>query len=67
MQVIVELLKQSAIETFERTTQGLEPEDSNKRLLNIGATTSSESRDQQLVSFGGFTQFVTFTSQFTAS
>ena len=50
----VYVLKQNANETLERTTGGqvscLDPEDANKRLLLIGATTSSESNDQQQVS-----------------
>ena len=41
----VYVLKQIANETLERTTggqvSGLDPEDANKRLLLIGATTST--------------------------
>ena len=48
------MLKQIANETLERTTSGqvsgLDPEDANKWLLLIGATTSAESNDQQQVS-----------------
>ena len=50
----VYVLKQIANETLERTNgrqvSGLDPEDANKRLLFIGATTSTESNDQQQVS-----------------
>ena len=50
----VYVLKQIANETLERTTggqvSGFDPEDANKRLLLIGATTSTGSNDQQWVS-----------------
>ena len=50
----VYMLKQITNEKLERTTDGqisgLDPEDANKRLLLIGATTSTESNDQQQVS-----------------
>ena len=50
----VYVLKQIANEMLERITDGqvsgLDPEDANKRLLLIGATTSTESNDQQQVS-----------------
>ena len=50
----VYVLKQIANETLERTTSGqvlgLDPEDANKRLLLIGATTFTESNDQRRVS-----------------
>ena len=50
----VYVLKQIANGTLERTTRGkvlgLDPEGANKRLLLIGATTSTESNDQQQVS-----------------
>ena len=48
------VLRQIANETLERTTSGqvsgLDPKDANKWLLLIGATTSTESNDQQQVS-----------------
>ena len=48
------VLRQIANETLERTTSGqvsgLDPKDANKRLLLIGATTSTERYDQQQVS-----------------
>ena len=50
----VYVLKQIGNDTLERTTGGqvlgLHPEDANKRLLLIGATTSTGSNDQQQVS-----------------
>ena len=50
----VYVLKQIANEMLERTTggqvSGLDPKDASKWLLLIGATTSTESNDQQQVS-----------------
>ena len=50
----VYVLKQIANEMLERTTSGqvsdLDPKEANKRLLLIGATTSTESNDQQQIS-----------------
>ena len=73
----VYVLQQIANETLKRTNggqiSGLDPEDANKQLLLIGATTPTESNDQQQVSIRLISihwrfsvQLMTPTSQFTS-